>query len=231
MKYRKSMLCLSLLAGLFVQPANAQTGSFASLPDKDGHKEVVKKAGSTVEIIRTDGHLGGGVQIWPGLILTAAHLVAQEKTVTIMDDLGRAQVGTVEVGNTNQNIDIAFVGIDLPSDLQVSPVSCKLPPVGLKITMIGHPYGRTFVQMYGAVATSERKVGQWQSVVILTKNAFPGMSGGPVLNEDGAVVGLIVLAAGPVGDPAGPAGAVPGNVICANLPDTHSGASRAAFLN
>ena len=193
-------------------PSSLQQGApTAAVPAATRH------AGSTVEIFRqSDGHLGAGVQIEPGLILTAAHLVASERTVVVKDDLGRERTGTVE--DSNVTLDLAFVQIPISGEIGVSPLSCRLPPIGLPIEMVGHPFGREFVVMNGAVATGIRSVGRWPSLVIMNKNAFPGMSGGPVLAADGSVVALVVAATGAPEALAGPAGAVPASVICNNLP-------------
>jgi hypothetical protein len=52
----------------------------------------------------------------------------------------------------------------------------------------------------------------------MNRNAFPGMSGGPVIAADGSVVALVVAATGAPEALAGPAGAVPASVICMHLP-------------
>ncbi|MFO1184256.1 MAG: serine protease [Bauldia sp.] len=181
-----------------------------------GAAGAAKAAGSTVEIIRrNDGHLGAGVQIEPGLILTAAHVVATERNVLVRDDQGRELIGQVE--EAIAGVDLAFVTVRTPSNMKVSPLSCREPPVGMPIEIVGHPFGREFVVMTGAVAEGVQRVGEWPSLVILTKNAFPGMSGGPVLGADGRVVAMVVAATDSA-RVARKAGAVPGSVICRNLP-------------
>lgn len=179
-----------------------------------------KTAGSAVEIIRqNDGHLGAGVQIEPGLILTAAHVVADQAKVLVRDDQGRELVGEVETAIAG--VDLAFVTVRTPSNMKVSQLSCRVPPIGTPIEMVGHPFGREFVLMSGAVAEGLQSVGTWPSLVILNKNAFSGMSGGPVMTRDGFVVGIVVAATSPQPRLVSPAGVVPGSVICANLPANH----------
>ena len=174
-----------------------------------------KIARSVVEIVRSSGSLGAGVQIQAGIVLTAAHLVAAEATVTVRDEEGREQVGTVIAVDTT--VDLALVNIPDPVLIAISPLSCKIPPIGLPVRMIGHPYGRLFVTVGGYVVSGLRAVSQWPTLVLINRRAFPGMSGGPLMSGQGEVVGLVV-AATERGGRIGPAAAVPGSAICAFMP-------------
>lgn len=180
--------------------------------------EAAATAGSTVEIIRiSDGHIGAGIQIRPGVVLTAAHVVREDATVTIRDDRGREFVGTV--GIKDVRIDLALVNLPADGTLAVSQLYCGMPRIGTPVTMIGHPFGRAFVSMSGHVLSGVRRVSQWPSLILVNHRAMPGMSGGPVVTRDGKVVAMVVAATGRRGRTNGPAGAVPGDVICRFLPD------------
>ncbi len=171
-------------------------------------------AGAVVEIIRPGGSLGAGVHIEKGLVLTAAHLVASQAFVTVRDDKGREQEGTVVVRDTV--LDVALVTITRPLRLGVSRLSCQVPPIGLPVRMIGHPMGQRFTTIRGYVVSGLRSLNQWPTLVYVNPRAFPGMSGGPVM-ASGNVVGLVVAATSR-GRRSGPAGAVPGSAICAIMP-------------
>lgn len=179
--------------------------------------EAAAIAGSTVEIIRiSDGHIGAGIQIRPGMILTAAHVVRDDASVTIRDDKGREIIGTV--GSKDPVIDVALVNLPPDVTLAVSQLYCGMPRIGTPVTMIGHPYGRAFVTMPGAILSGVRRVSQWPSLILVDHEAMPGMSGGPVVGRDGKVLAMVVAATGRRGRTNGPAGAVPGAVICQFLP-------------
>lgn len=181
-----------------------------------GPESPTGMAGPVVEVSRTGGRIGGGVQVRPGLIVTAAHVVGRDGRVTVVDDLGRSRTGSVLAAF--RNADVAFIAIEsADEDIASSRLSCQLPPVGLPVHMVGHPYGRLFVRTEGGIASPPIPVGRWTRLVILNRNAFPGMSGGPVIDADGLVVGIVVAATGPARNGFGPAGAVPADLICGLL--------------
>jgi hypothetical protein len=84
-----------------------------------------------------------------------------DKTLLVKDANGCERVGTVEKVDTVD--DLAFVQIEVSANMNVSPLSCRVPPIGLPIAMVGHPFGREFVVMNGTVATGVRKWGAGQA--------------------------------------------------------------------
>jgi hypothetical protein len=82
---------------------------------------------------------------------------------------------------------------------------------------MGLPYGTDFVEVKGSVGVYEiPNVLNWKHVVIFMGAVIPGMSGGPVFNEDGEIIAIIV---GLAGNPeTGRLGlVVPANRICQEL--------------
>lgn len=175
------------------------------------------EAGSTVEITRfSDKHVGAGVQIEPGLVLTAAHVVRSESTVRIVDDQGRTQVGNVVAVNTET--DFAFIAIRSYRYIAVSALVCRLPPVGLLITIVGHPFGETFQHMQGKIGSRARALGAWPSLVLINHRAMPGMSGGPVFTSRGQVAAIVVAAFDSKDGRRHMLGAIPAVDICGFVP-------------
>lgn len=212
----RALRILAILA-----PAMAALSLASSLPPRAAEADAAAAAAvepmatSVVEIIRAGGNLGAGVQIEKGLILTAAHLVANDREVTVRDDHGREQIGTVLLVDTQ--LDVALLTITRPMFVQVSALRCEVPPIGMPVRMVGHPMGRTFTTMRGFVASGLRSLSPWPTLVYINPRAFPGMSGGPVIDSHGDVVALVVAATSR-GRWNGPAGAVPGSAICAFMP-------------
>lgn len=173
------------------------------------------RAGATLEVSRPgDGHLGAGVLVHPGLVVTAAHVVRRERRMIVVDDLGRRYAASVLA--IQRAYDFALLRIDPAAPIEVLPLACSTPRPGLAVTMVGHPLGRPFVRTSGAVIRMPIRVGPWPLLSLVDRVALPGMSGGPVI-ADGQVVALVVAATqGAAGEP-GPAGAVPSSVICNQL--------------
>lgn len=196
---RALYLLAILLAGIL--PATAQSPA---------------PAGPVVEITRlSDHHLGAGVRVPHGFILTAAHVVRADTTVLVRDDHDRQQIARVV--SRDAVADLAILVPNRPALLTPSALSCKLPPIGLAVHFTGHPFGRRFVSVNGTVAGFPEPVGAWPQLVPLDKRAVPGMSGGPVMDGKGRIVALVVASIDVPGEEWGPAGAVPGDLICGFL--------------
>lgn len=71
---------------------------------------------------------------------------------------------------------------------RVAPIANKVPPVGARIYVSGHPAGIPV-----AIVTEGRMSGWLDGYQLVSAAAFGGNSGGPVF-YDGAVVGLLVRA-------------------------------------
>jgi S1-C subfamily serine protease len=136
-------------------------------------------------VIDEDGHL-----------LTAAHVVdgASSITVTFQDGTTR----TAKVLGEDDATDVAVLEID-PSGLDLKPLelgSSASLDVGDPVAAIGDPYGYARSLSTGVVSGLDRTIeapnGFTVAHAIQTDAALnPGNSGGPVLNADGQVVGIV----------------------------------------
>jgi S1-C subfamily serine protease len=185
-------------------------GAYAALPSPAGPSGP----GSTLRLerITTSGH-GSGVHLGGGVILTAWHVVNGEPTMTVVDDAGRKRPG--EVLWTNPDYDVALIRISDYAGVASAPLSCKPPAIGAHVRAFGNPLSITFVSTYGHVVGATRTVAQWRAGVILDISLAPGMSGGPVFNDDGEVVAMATgMALIKKLGASGFAVAVPGSAIC-----------------
>lgn len=145
---------------------------------------------STVLVLNGTGH-GSGVHIGDGLIVTAAHVVRESKIVDISDSLLLTQKG--DVLWVDKDYDIALIRIQSFAAIKASPLECVTPaPIGSEIQAVGHPGELRYVHTWGRVSATAGKVGPWKMVFIADLTIAPGMSGGPVLNVAGHVVGISV---------------------------------------
>jgi S1-C subfamily serine protease len=133
---------------------------------------------------------GSGVVIADGLILTAAHVVGDAGLVRI--DSGGVTVAGEVLGVLGDGRDVALISVDAP---MASPLRPGVAPVtGEPLTLMGHPGGGPRMVAVGGVVdlapvTANRVAGE---VVGIDISVSVGMSGGPAVNADGEMVGLLV---------------------------------------
>jgi serine protease Do len=170
-----------------------------------------ERVGPTVELSIPGGH-GSAVSIGNGYFLTAAHVVASVKDgklATLRFDDGTEMTG-IEIMWSNTKYDIALFRMVGAKDIEGRAIQCVDPKVGDWVTSEGNPLDINDMVTFGRVSSSPQALGHWASVYNMTAMVSPGMSGGPVFNEAGDIVGINVgMGAGmPIYL------AVPGSVIC-----------------
>lgn len=227
---RKFLAATLLLAGTVLTSCAVDPVGTSSLTGADA-------AGSAVRIETATG-LGSGVYIGNGLILTAAHVVAdathcQRRSfdsftakvcdpsfpayVTLRSDVGDIQQG--EVLWLNKQYDIAAVRPANPRRFSASALACRPVEMGEQITAEGNPFGLQFITMHGYAAGAVTEYApNWKSAFITDISMASGMSGGGVYDAYGDVIGIGVGVVDPHGGPQGStsgfAFVVPSSEIC-----------------
>lgn len=172
---------------------------------------------STVTVSLETGK-GSGVHIGNGLILSAAHVASEGDTVTIVTSDGKKRDATVVWASLASDIALLSTNGD---NLSASPLSCAPVQVGSAVTAHGSPMWVGQLTTHGTIVGTPRAAERWASVVPMDITVLPGMSGGPVVNSSGEVVGITVgVLAYPtlVGETfTGIGFAVPAVVVCALL--------------
>lgn len=136
---------------------------------------------------------GSGFIISPdGYILTNNHVVenADKITVTLADN---QQVEARIIG-TDPLSDVALIKIDRDEKLPTIPLgNSERLEVGEWVIAIGNPFGLNQTVTVGVVsATGRSRVGinEYENFIQTDAAINPGNSGGPLLNIEGAVVGI-----------------------------------------
>ena len=175
-----AVLCLMAWAAIsFWQPGAHHTEALAM---------------STVKM-EAPGWTGSGVYLGKGYVLTAGHVADGLPAIDIELSTGAKTHGTVLWTNTKEfgGYDVALVySPDLAAES--SPISCEPTHVGDDITIVGNPGPLTFLKTWGRVsgAIASGQWDNWKYLVALDITAAPGVSGGPVFNAAGEVVGILV---------------------------------------
>jgi putative serine protease PepD len=132
-----------------------------------------------------------------GLILTNDHVVAGASSVVAGPGKSSSVTRTATLVGEEANEDLALIKID-PTGLGLKPlnlVSSSSVQVGDPVYAIGNPYGLDETLTRGIVSALNREIaapdGAKITGAIQTDAALnPGNSGGPLLNEQGEVIGV-----------------------------------------
>jgi S1-C subfamily serine protease len=145
--------------------------------------------------------LGTGVVVnADGAVLTALHVVAGGGTVRVRFADGTA--ATARVAKRDAASDIAVLAVDRLPQVVVPAVLAGAPQVGDTVFADGNPLGLQASLSAGVVSATGRSVrsenGRTMTGLIQFDAAVnPGNSGGPLLNRDGQVVGIVTGLANP----------------------------------
>ena len=172
------------------------------LPVPDVYRQVVP---SVVLVTTSKGSLGSGVIVTDtGTVLTANHVVSGGGRISIVFSDGTKTAATV--ASAHPKTDIATL---TPKKLPEVVVPATLGggvAVGSDVVAIGNPLGLRHSTTTGIVSglnrTTGTKVGSLSGLIQFDAAVNPGSSGGPLLNAQGLVVGVVVSIADPGDDEA-----------------------------
>jgi putative serine protease PepD len=132
-----------------------------------------------------------------GLILTNDHVVAGATSLTVEAKGSSSATAAAKLVGEEANEDLALIKVD-PSGLGLKPLtlaSSTPVQVGDSVYAIGNPYGLEETLTRGIVSALGREIaapnGSKITGALQTDAALnPGNSGGPLLNEQGEVIGV-----------------------------------------
>jgi S1-C subfamily serine protease len=141
------------------------------------------------------GSRSAAVHIGGGYILTANHTFpAEGKKVDFTTENGTILDANLLWRSAEYDIALFKAGDDTIEKIADHyTLACETPLVGTPITMIGHPMHLDYIHTNGYIAGQHVTIeGFWKSVITVDGTIIPGMSGGPVLDSNSNLVGLIV---------------------------------------
>lgn len=152
----------------------------------------------------TEEALGAGVVVNDtGIILTCLHVVDNASIITVVFADGSESVATVML--TEPENDLAVLRPDIiPDDLVPATLaSSAMLRIGDEVFAVGNPFGMRNSLSSGVVSGLGRSFESPETGEILTgliqfdAAVNPGNSGGPLLNRDGEVVGIVTALLNP----------------------------------
>lgn len=174
---------------------------------------------STAVRIQTSQWHGSGVNLGNGFILTAGHVSENAEGLVVKTEGG--QVHKADVLWFNHAFDVSLIYAEDMRDDPGAALSCSATYVGQPVTIIGNPLDTDFAQSWGRVSGFGKTGledmdgrGLWHELVTLDITAAPGVSGGPVYDSRGEVVGILVAGAVSLRGTFGYSYMVPSTAIC-----------------
>jgi serine protease Do len=172
--------------------AEASTGPAPGAPLTT--RQIAEKATPATVSVRGQDSVGAGFFVAADLVLTNAHVVpAGEALVQVIFADGRRLAAQVQ--RRDEWLDLAVlkaVGARAPA-LAMGDASAL--GAGDKVVMIGSPRGLDFTVHEGSVSHAGRN-SYGLAYIQIDANVNPGNSGGPLLDEQGRVVGVVSMMVG-----------------------------------
>ena len=182
------------------------------LPEGAGNNGSVgaeEAAQSVVQIVATGGSgsgssgygsSGSGWVAAPELVVTNAHVVADNDRVAVRRD-GAWRGYEAEVVTVDRSNDVAVLEVD---GLDLSALPVAEPEPGEPVAIVGYPYGGPLDTEPGRIGGTSRAVTRDTTgngpvnryITSIRGEANPGNSGGPIVNDQGEVVGTVFASAG-----------------------------------
>ena len=184
-------------AGTETQTGNATTANGNESPSP--YTRVYREAIDSVVLVRVTGRSGGGQGsgfVFRGThIVTNAHVVSGASTVEVR--FSRGQWRSASVAGVDPSSDLAVVAVENPPRYaKPLPLVANEPAIGTEVVAIGNPYGFEGSITSGLVSGVNRSIPAPNGYTIpdaiqTGAPVNPGNSGGPLVNLDGRVVGVI----------------------------------------
>ena len=153
--------------------------------------QTIADANRSVVMLQGQNAVGSGIILSPdGLILTNSHVVQNGGNgnwrVRLSDSQElSATVVNPGVGEGNIFRDLALIHINGANNLPVAKMASTQPQEGEAVWAIGSPYARPEVVTQGVLRQLTP-----DGIILTSAEVHPGNSGGPLLNQQGEVVGI-----------------------------------------
>ena len=198
MKLQKVLLSLiCVVAVLLALPLSASAIGFKA---EDKYNSVF--------VVRSGNSLGSGFAVGENCIITNAHVLDNPNNIMLSTYAGETH--TTYLVGYDQDKDIAVLGVKDAKFTPLTVADYKSLNTGDDVYAIGAPKSMAYTLTKGVISAKEREIGKYK--YIQTDAAInEGNSGGPLLNDEGNVIGINTLK---MSDSEGIGLAIPMTVVC-----------------
>lgn len=145
---------------------------------------------NSVFVVTSGNSLGSGFAVGENCIITNAHVLDNPNDIALTTYAGEKH--TAYLVGYDQDKDIAVLGV---KDAKFTPLTIadyKTLNTGDDVYAIGAPKSMAYTLTKGVISAKEREIGKYK--YIQTDAAInEGNSGGPLLNDEGNVIGINTL--------------------------------------
>lgn len=151
--------------------------------------EAKEFAKSVTVIVGTEEAKGTGVFVGKGIVLTAAHVIEDGTRITVTDAEGTVFTHT-EVLLSDAWKDLALIKVGTTANTYMDVAERKLA-VAQQLFNVGHTLEHNFT-VADAKVTATRAAVAFRSRIAISGDVHPGNSGGPLVNDAGELVGIVL---------------------------------------
>ena len=160
-------------------------------------KELIESVNPSVATIRVNGRDGQQMGIGTGfvidangLIATNFHVITEGRPFTVELSSGRV-LPVLAVESSDRTSDLALLRVDIGEDKipSLELATDSLPGKGSRVLAFGNPLGMRDSVVTGIVSAIQEIEGR--EMIQLAMPTQPGNSGGPLVDSDGKVIGII----------------------------------------
>jgi len=137
---------------------------------------------------------GTGFVIAPGYVLTNHHVIEGATDITILDPKNRDKQLLATLVAESENPDLALLRVE-GLETEPMPLAETMPKRGTEIMVLGYPGGSALgleLKSTRGPVTSASDPKLEGGAFLFDANVNPGNSGGPIINQSGRVVGVVV---------------------------------------
>lgn len=152
----------------------------------------------------TAGGLGSGVIInADGSIMTSEHVVAGSNNITVTFTDGTTSSAVIT--EAFPEMDIAVLHADTLPEVVVPATFGGSPPIGSRVYAVGNPLGLSGSISTGIVSATGRTISRengdpLEDLIQFDAAVNPGSSGGPLLDENAQLIGIVTALVNPTGE-------------------------------
>ncbi len=162
--------------------------------DKTPPRDALVQASPSLVVLEVDGRTASGfVATAEGHLVTSLHAVAGARSIgAVMSDGVRSEV--VQVVALDERRDLAVLKLPLPDMAPALPLTAgQLPSEGDSVYVL-RAVGGLAPEVRSLEVRAVQVLGDWLTLLELTRTLPEETSGGPVLDSRGAVVGVATAA-------------------------------------